>query len=135
MIGTGLHSRNAFTTSIPSMSGRPRSRSRTLGFSVAARRIPVWPSPASSRSNTLGSRLARRKRRIATSSSMTRILVRLPTRHLRGVDGFGKLDEEHGAGAVVAVFGPNPAVVKLHDRAGDGKTQAEAACFFAAATK
>src|ERR1041384_1799070 len=72
-IGILDHSRKPLRTSIPSLSGRPRSSTIISGRAVRAWRNPSSPDSASSTWNPPASRVRRSSLRICTSSSMTRI--------------------------------------------------------------
>ena len=71
MIGTSVHSRRRFTTSTPSMSGRPRSRITTSGRRVPTSTRPFDPVSASNSSMPCGGSTVRSRRRICGSSSIS----------------------------------------------------------------
>src|SRR5947208_15205761 len=70
MIGTAVHSRNRRMTSMPSMSGSPRSTITTSGWREPTSTRPSAPVVASNSRYPWPVSVARRKRRICGSSSM-----------------------------------------------------------------
>src|SRR5207249_2864985 len=70
MIGTSVHSRSRRITSMPSMSGNPRSTMTTSGWREPTSTRPSAPVVASNSRYPCPVRVARRKRRIWGSSSM-----------------------------------------------------------------
>src|SRR2546422_2588259 len=70
MIGTAVHSRSRRMTSMPSMSGSPRSTMTTSGWREPTSTRPSAPVVASNSRYPWPVSVARRKRRICGSSSM-----------------------------------------------------------------
>src|SRR5438093_9195226 len=70
MIGTSVHSRSRRITSMPSMSGNPRSTMTTSGWREPTSTRPSAPVVASNSRYPWPVSVARRKRRICGSSSM-----------------------------------------------------------------
>src|SRR5262245_21758703 len=125
MMGTALHSRIRLMTSRPSMSGRPRSRITTSGWRVADAPSASAPVSASKSLYPWLPSAARKKRRMATSSS-TRRIVGSGTSRNRGDLREGQ-GEEEGHAAPGQVVGPDVAAVSLDDGLADGEPQPGAA--------
>ena len=81
MIGIEVQPRTPWITSVPSMSGSPRSRMITSGRSRATAASPVVPSTAVLTSYSRALRLIRSARRMDGSSSTTRTRVTRPPPH------------------------------------------------------
>src|ERR1700761_3489778 len=133
MIGIDVHPRTPLITSVPSMSGRPRSRMTTSGRSRATAASPDVPSAAVLTSNWRALRLIRSARRMDGSSSMTRTRVTaaapgsLTRPELRAVLAEGDR-QRHPDGQATArgVDGHDAAPHGLGEPLGHGQAEADA---------
>src|SRR2546422_96769 len=123
MIGTAVHSRNRRITSMPSMSGSPRSTMTTSGWREPTSTRPSAPVVASNSRYPWPVSVARRKRRIWGSSSMR-------TTTGSGIDGhrgrrlFGQRQrEEERDAALRQVLRPDAPAVRLDDALADREAE------------
>src|SRR5213594_1659761 len=124
MIGTAVHSRSRRMTSMPSMSGSPRSTITTSGWREPTSTRPSAPVVASKSRYPWPVSVARRKRRICSSSSMrTTTGSGIGGHGGRGGIAEGQGEEERHA-AARDVLGPDAAAVGAHDAAADGQAEA-----------
>src|ERR1051326_6662163 len=134
MIGVAVVARRVRTTSFPSASGSPRSRRIASGFRPAACASHSRAVAASTTWYSCARSVARRKRRMWGSSSMTSttaagvaigllLLERIAGQLLdrRPVEG---QREAHRGAAAGARLEPDPAAVGGHDAAADGEPEA-----------
>src|SRR5262245_28999864 len=143
-IGARHQVRSSRIRSMPSLSGRPRSISRSSGLRVVACTTASFAFAASVTSKPCAARLELRKRRIASSSSTTRIrsfgstiAASLP-RRIRGAllrpapfvrtarEDRGQRDHELGA-APLAISGADRPAVRLDDALADREPEPGAA--------
>src|SRR5215469_16631563 len=100
MIGVDVQPRTPLITSVPSMSGRPRSRISTSGRSRAMAASPDVPSAAVLTSYCRAVRLIVSARKIAASSSTTSTFVmRVPSGGHAGAGNGGRQRDAHGQAA------------------------------------
>src|SRR5947208_2332336 len=126
MIGTSVHSRSRRITSMPSMSGNPRSTMTTSGWREPTSTRPSAPVVASNSRYPGPVRVARRKRRIWGSSSMRTTTGSGIGGH-RGRWLFGQRQrEKEGDAALGQVLGPDAPAVRVHDALADREAEAGA---------
>src|SRR5437879_2164423 len=123
MIGTAVHSRNRRITSMPSMSGSPRSTIRTSGWREPTSTRPSAPVVASNSRYPWPVSVARRKRRICGSSSMRTTTGSGIGGH-RGRRLFGQRQREKERDAALGqVLGPDAPAMRLDDALADREAE------------
>src|SRR5688572_323693 len=125
MIGTCDQPRSLAITSLPSMSGRPRSRITSAGAAVAAALSASAPFKASTTSKPAASSAGRRKRWICGSSSTTRMRSRLivPPAGFRSPGLPGTAGDASAASLHGGAFGADRPAHRLDEPLGDGEAQ------------
>src|SRR5205809_6473675 len=127
MIGTAVHSRNRRMTSMPSMSGSPRSTITTSGWREPTSTRPSAPVVASNSRYPWPVSVARRKRRICGSSSMRTTTGSGIGGH-RGRWLFGQRQREKERDAALGqVLGPDAPAVRPDDALADREAEPGAA--------
>src|SRR5213594_4634184 len=126
MIGTSVHSRSRRITSMPSMSGNPRSTMTTSGWREPTSTRPSAPVVASNNRYPWPVSVARRKRLICGSSSMRTTTGSGIRRHRRRRAHPRQREEERDA-ALGQILGPDATAVRLDDALADREPQAGAA--------
>src|SRR5437667_724364 len=123
MIGTAVHSRNRRMTSMPSMSGSPRSTITTSGWREPTSTRPSAPVVASNSRYPWPVSVARRKRRICGSSSMRTTTGSGIGGH-RGRRLFGQRQREKERDAALGqVLGPDAPAVRPDDALADREAE------------
>src|SRR3989442_10687012 len=123
MIGTAVHSRNRRITSMPSMSGSPRSTMTTSGWREPTSTRPSAPVVASNSRYPWPVSVARRKRRIWGSSSMrTTTGSGIGGHRGRRLSGQRQREKERDA-ALGQVLGPDAPAVRLDDALADREAE------------
>src|SRR5439155_352829 len=126
MIGTSVHSRSRRITSMPSMSGNPRSTMTTSGWREPTSTRPSAPVVASNSRYPWPVSVARRKRRICGSSSMrTTTGSGIGGHRGRRLLAEGQREEE-GHAPLGQVLGPDAPAVRLDDALADREAEAGA---------
>src|SRR6184192_3801750 len=126
MIGTSVHSRSRRITSMPSMSGNPRSTMTTSGWREPTSTRPSAPVVASNSRYPCPVRVARRKRRIWGSSSMrTTTGSGIGGHRGRRLLAEGEREEE-GHAPLGQVLGPDAPAVRPDDPLADREAEAGA---------
>src|SRR5216110_475685 len=126
MIGTAVHSRRRRITSMPSMSGNPRSTMTTSGWREPTSTRPSAPVVASNSRYPCPVRVARRKRRIWGSSSMrTTTGSGIGGHRGRRLLAEGQREEE-GHAPLGQVLGPDAPAVRPYDPLADREAEAGA---------
>src|SRR5437870_6066696 len=127
MIGTAVHSRNRRVTSMPPMSGSPRSTITTSGWREPTSTRPSAPVVASNSRYPWPVSVARRKRRICGSSSMRTTTGSGIGGH-RGRWLFAQWEgEEERDAALRQVLGPDASPVRPDDALADREAEPGAA--------
>src|SRR5439155_20102091 len=127
MIGTAVHSRSRRMTSMPSMSGSPRSMMTTSGWREPTSTSPSAPVVASNSRYPWPVSVARRKRRICGSSSMRTTTGSGIGVH-RGRRRFAQWEgEEERDTALRQVLRPDASPVRLDDALADREAEPGAA--------
>src|SRR5213593_3332632 len=126
MIGTAVHSRSRRMTSMPSMSGSPRSTITTSGWREPTSTRPSAPVVASNSRYPWPVSVARRKRRIWGSSSMrTTTGSGIGGHQGRRLLAEGEREEE-GHAPLGQVLGPDAPAVRPDDPLADREAEAGA---------
>src|SRR5207249_10688652 len=124
MIGTSVHSRSRRITSMPSMSGNPRSTMTTSGWREPTSTRPSAPVVASKSRYPWPVSVARRKRRICGSSSMRTTTGSGIGGH-RGRWRLGQRQrEEERVAPLGQVLDPDTPAVRLDDALTDREAEA-----------
>src|SRR3984957_19533984 len=134
MIGIEVQPRTPWITSVPSMSGSPRSRMITSGRSRATAASPLEPSMAVLTSYSRADRLIRSARSIEGSSSTTSTRVMAPRRTqiswLRAERGLvfagGRQRDRDREAAARGVDGRDPPAHGLGEALGHGQPETDA---------
>src|SRR5213593_3523426 len=127
MIGTAVHSRSRRMTSMPSMSGSPRSTITTSGWREPTSTRPSAPVVASNSRYPWPVSVARRKRRICGSSSMRTTTGSGIGGHRGGWRLGQRQREEERDAPLGQILRPDVPAVCLHDALADREPQAGAA--------
>src|SRR5213078_770351 len=123
MIGTSVHSRSRRITSMPSMSGNPRSTMTTSGWREPTSTRPSAPVVASNSRYPWPVSVARRKRRICGSSSMRTTTGSGIGGHRGGRRVRQRQRDEEGDAPLGQVLGPDAPAVRFDDAATDGEAE------------
>src|SRR6201999_3228095 len=124
MMGMDVQPRTPLITSVPSMSGRPRSRISTSGRSRATAASPEVPSAAVLTSYWRALRVIRSARRRDGSSAVTRARVKgLAPEHRAVLAGRHRHPDLDGEAAAGSVDGHDAAPHGLGEPLGHGQPQ------------